>query len=337
MRSIPYLWQCLSVRRVPIQNYDGITSFHFVWRTRGETKERRNNREQALVPAVPAARALSNADTQPEDTAEPERRHGVSLNSVFMMRTTQGKLVIAKWPRNTRSSHNFCFPLNVSIFSLWRGKNYIHYTSTLKMEASCLSDMLVTIEIYKTTRLHNPDDHNLNSHRRENLKSQLHKLLIWNLLIISVLRQICHIKHKISYRCHVDTFNIFHEKFVSRPIYHLQTRSHINFWNSSLVNDIKRKVTQIRLLCGCHVAVLQSTLTRVAFLDLFIHKVSETYITWYYCRSHVISLQGAMFILLITRNRTPHNSGESWSRSQVVRKCNIIKISQKSYTKMIGT
>jgi hypothetical protein len=39
----------------------------------------------------------------------------------------------------------------------------------LKMEAACYSK--TSISDYKTTMCHNPEDHNMNIHRRENLKT----------------------------------------------------------------------------------------------------------------------------------------------------------------------
>jgi hypothetical protein len=41
--------------------------------------------------------------------------------------------------------------------------------SSLKMEAACSSKTLVSA--HKTTRCHNPEEHNLNNHRQENLKT----------------------------------------------------------------------------------------------------------------------------------------------------------------------
>jgi hypothetical protein len=47
--------------------------------------------------------------------------------------------------------------------------DYGLWKSTLKMEGACSSE--ISISSYKTTRFHNPEDHNLNNNRREILKT----------------------------------------------------------------------------------------------------------------------------------------------------------------------
>jgi hypothetical protein len=43
------------------------------------------------------------------------------------------------------------------------------YSSTLKMEATCSSEM--SVDFYRTTRIYVPEDTTLHNHRCENLKS----------------------------------------------------------------------------------------------------------------------------------------------------------------------
>jgi hypothetical protein len=101
------------------------------------------------------------------------------------------------------------------------------YSLTLKMEATCSSEM---VNFQQTTQHYTPDDRTLHNHQCENLKSYMVQILAGTLAILTeVIRGFCQSPRQMSgYYLDWATTASFQVLIICQPFYHsISYRSHI--------------------------------------------------------------------------------------------------------------